>query len=333
MSTKDNGSNVPVFWDRLRRQPSFSRPVDAFAEDKGRGAVITMCVLVSALLWFTFSMRETHSLALQLSTEIQNLPDGEALVGLAPKNVQFEVEGEGLSLIRLYYNPPVIVVDAASDEVDFVATAPELPKSIRIENATPRMFYPRREASVTKKVPIRPRLTITTPNTHDLTTPPTIQPDSVVVTGARSIIDSVAEWPTVSFESSSLEDTLDVSLALRDSLNGLVNRDVEEVRLLAVSQEFTGATREIDVIITGAPSQKFVTLDPSSVTVRFRVLLSQFNDAARATDFFATVSHDDIRTDTTGRIRPVIHLPSGIVLTDVQHSPPTLRYYDYLVDE
>ena len=68
-------------------------------------------------------------------------------------------------------------------------------------------------------------------------------------------------------------------------------------------------------------------------TVRYRVLLSDFKKAETAPDFFATVRYDDIRRDTSGRVQPFLNLPSGVVLRDVKFSPPSLRYYDYLVED
>jgi hypothetical protein len=45
-------------------------------------------------------------------------------------------------------------------------------------------------------------------------------------------------------------------------------------------------------------------------------------------DFFATVSYDEIRQDTTGRVQPDLVLPENVVLRDVEMIPQTLGYYE-----
>jgi hypothetical protein len=120
---------------------------------------------------------------------------------------------------------------------------------------------------------------------------------------------------------------------LIDSLSQLLEREFDRTTAIAVSREFTGATREVEVIIEGAPSnEKIVTLEPSHLTVRYRVLLSDFKESERAPDFFATVQYDEIRADTTGRVKPHLHPPANLTLRDVQWSPTSLRYFNYLVN-
>ena len=119
-----------------------------------------------------------------------------------------------------------------------------------------------------------------------------------------------------------------------DTLEHLIDRDVNSTTAVVVAREFTGATREVEVIIQGAPStEKLVTLEPALITVRYRVLLSEFREAQRAPDFFATVQYDQIRADTTGRVKPRLHPPANLTLRDVQWSPTSLRYFNYLVND
>jgi hypothetical protein len=303
-------------------------------ESPRRTIAIAVCTLISALLWFTFSMQETYTYSIDLATSVRNLPENRALSELPPEKVRVQVQGEGLSLFQLYYNPPVVPIDAAQNLVDLEATPPDLPKNLSLESVAPRTYIPRTEPRETKTVPVLLRATLLTPPTHDFLTPPRVVPDSVEVSGARSIMQNLRAWPTVHFRQDNVTDSISVYVDLVDSLEGLVRRTADRVLLVADVREFTGGTREIDVIVDGSPSsQKLVTLEPSKIKVRYRVLLSDFRKAETAPDFFATVRYGDIRRDTTGRVQPLLNLPSDIVLRDVTISPPSLRYYDFLVED
>lgn len=330
-STNPGSASGPpgsALWERLQGFLTRERTRrDAVRQEKGerKGLAITIATLVSALLWFTFSMRETYSALVLLPTEVVNLPEREALRQLAPPTVRAQVEGTGLALIRLRLNPPTVPLNGERDEIALRDAVTEVLKDVQLQSVSPSTFTLQKEPRVTRLVPIALRADIGTPPTHDLVSDPRIAPDSVRISGAASIVGAIEAWPTRQVRFEDLRDTLVTRVLLSDTLAGLVDRDLEATMLTAVSQQFTEDTREIDVTVTGQSG--LVTLEPSTVRVKYRVLFSQYNDARHARDFFATVSFDEIRSDTTGRVRPDVHLPGGIVLRDVELIPPTLRYY------
>ncbi len=328
--TKNNGA-FP-FWEWI--QGVFS-PQSGAADSLSdrpppkRGLAITVCILVSAFLWFTFTIRGVYTATITFPTVVQNLPDDEALVSLPPENIRVQVEGEGFALIRLNYNPPTVPIDASTDVVGIEETVRRLPQGVRITNVSPTTFNLRKERRITRTVPVLSRVDIRTPSTHDLLEPPSFTPDSVRVTGAFSIVNSLEFWPTEERVFRDVRDSISSVVPLADTLNGLVQRSVQSTLVEAQSRQFTEGMREIPVNIIGGP-ERAVTLDPSSIRVRYRVLFSQYQDALEAPDFFSTVSFEDVLTDTTGRVRPTLHLPTDIVLRDIEMIPPILRYFQRL---
>lgn len=319
-----------ALWERL--QSLFSRRVPEESDDAiphRRGLAITTSILVSSLLWFTFTMRETHMRIVDLYTEVVNIPENEALSQLPPETVRVQVVGDGWSLLRLRLNPPPIPVDASHSEVQIINAVPELPGNVQVQGVSPNVLNLWKERRITRYVPVRPQFQITTPPTHDLLAEPRITPESLQVTGATSVVGELDYWPTLEWSFEDVRDSLDVRVPLSDTLRGLVEKDVESVAVFAVAREFTEGSREIEVEVQGQPStQRLVSLEPSTIRVRYRVPLSQYQDAQRAMDFYATVSFDEIRTDTTGLIEPQLSLPDDMVLRDVEMIPRRLQYYE-----
>lgn len=292
---------------------------------------VVVCVLLSVLLWFFFSMRRTTGLDITLPTRVVNLPPGESFVVAPPTSVAYRVRADGLSLLPLYYNRPYVEIDASAGEVNFETNASGIPSDVRIESAAPPAFFPQLEASVTVRIPVRLRADVTTAATYEFIRFPTISPDSVSVTGAGSVVSRLRSWPTVPFTRDNLRDSLDVQLPLADTLAGLVTVNRRHVMLSAVADAFTQGSRRIKVRITGAPSEiPLATLDPEIITVTYRVSVSDYTRAQNSADFSASVAYDRIRGDTTGGVIPDITLPRGLMIRDVSIEPPSLRYYNYL---
>lgn len=329
-SAKNGAPGSNSVWERLYMLFQ-RRTTDEGYEDRPRrrGLAVSVSIVVSSLLWFTFTMRETHTEIVQLPTEVVNVPENQALSQLPPERVRVQVVGDGWSLLRLRLNPPVVSINAAQNEVSVRDVLSDIPKNVDVQSVSPNTMNLWKERRITRSVPIRLRAEIETPGTHLLVDEPEVMPDSVELAGAASVVGDIREWPTEYRRFENVRDTLVAQIPLADSLAGLVSKSVESVTMRAVSQQFTEGRREIDVIVQGQPStRQLVSLEPSTIEVRYNVVVSQYQEALRAMDFYASVSFDEIRQDTTGRVRPDVHLPEGIVLRDVRWRPERLAYYE-----
>ena len=301
-------------------------------QPKHNGRVIALCLICSLLLWIFSSMSEVYTKKIEVDTQIENLSPSEAFLTLPPDKIQLQIKGEGLALIQLHYDPPSIVIDARASEVNLIdAVSRNLPSLVQIERVIPPMFTLQKEDRIEKKVPILIKADITTPPTYDLVQEPSIFPDSVLVSGAASIVEQINEWPTQNLTATDVKDTLSVDVILVDSLNGLIDLSFNSTKLIVIAEEFTEGGRDIEVLVN--PIQDYITLDPPIVEVTYRVPLSQYHLANDAMDFLLSVSFEDIREDTTGYVTPNLELPEGILFRDVNIVPDKLRYFDVLLDE
>ena len=334
MNELENTSNNNSLLDRISASigTRFRTSNEQGEPPQQRGLVIAMCITCSLLLWGFSSMSEVYTKTIEVDTRIENMSANEAFVTLPPNTVQLQVEGEGLSLLQLYYNRPDIIIDANNSDINFIdAVSRSISSNLSIKRVSPLVFNLQKEEKVIKKVPVELRADIATPKTHELVLEPSIFPDSVEISGAPSILNEINTWPTIDYDATDIKDTLAVDIPLVDSLQGLVELPVQSTQLYVVVEEFTEGAREIEVMINDV--QDYVTLDPPVVEVTYRIPLSQFKAAQSARDFFLTVSYDDIKDDTTGFIQPHLELPEGLLIRDVNINPGKLRYYDVLVDE
>lgn len=332
LSTILKEGSVWLAWlrDRFLPKEAATPGEDSF---RRRWGAITVCGLIAVVLWFTLSIRETYTIQVEMPTQVVNLPDDQALTVLPPATVQVQVSGEGFDLFGLRFNPPTLLIDGQADDVtlqDLVV----LPQGLSSEGVLPRTFVVQKETRISRKIPIRLRAVVAPAEAHDFFAEPFLTPDSIVVSGAASIINTLKAWPTEVFRRTGVQDSLVMALSLVDTLDGLVEKSHAQTILTAVAPEYTEDSRVLRVGVAGVPTtQLVVQLEPPSVRVTYRVPLSQFEQAHDAEDFLATVSYNVIRADTTGRVRPRINFPAGVSLLNVDISPSTLRYYERLVEQ
>lgn len=327
-----NDSQGAIFWDRLRALFTPSEDERRRDEDPQRGLVITVCVLVSCVLWLSLSLGEQRTQTLRLPVNVVETPEGEGLAEMPPSHVQVQLQGRGLDLLRVLYSPPVVEVSATTGRVN-VAEEITLPQgtSLRIESVVPTSFKMELEPLQTREIPVQNRVEVHPASAYELIGDLQLDPDSVEVTGAESIVEGLEGWPTKQRTIENLQDTTTVEVPLADTLGRLVEVFPKAVTLVARAGRFVEETRKVGVEVTGVPAgQDLVSLQPSSIRIRFRVLFEDLFKARRSSEFFATVSYDQIRTDTTGYVTPRVGVPSDLLIRNPEPIPSRLRYYTFV---
>ena len=329
MDSSDSTSSYPVFWERLKEIFEL-RQVPSTSD----GTALSICILIALVLWAALTLQETRTVTFNVPTELSNVPEGQALVAEPPAHVRVRVTGEVIQLLYLYVNPPQAPIDASNSEVSVEEVLGLTGSNITIDAITPSEIAVPLESRIERSVPVAPRVKVALEDGYELLNPPVVQPDSVTVSGAESIIDSLQQWPTERRTIDALRDSVQIQVPLADTLNPLVSRSVDMVTFEVQAGRFAEETRELFVEVTGVPpGQNLVALEPPVVRVRYRVLFDEMFEARRADDFSAVVNYDQIRSDTTGRVEPRIHVPAGLTIRDPEPIPSKLRYFTLMSSE
>jgi len=236
-----------------------------------------------------------------------------------------------MDLLRIAFSPPSIQVGPGDGRID-VQEQLNLPSAsnAQVLSVNPSTINLRVEPRVEQRLPVQPRFDVQPASSYELISPPTLRPDSVTVSGATSVVSPLSAWPTDSLRLQNVRDTVRRTVPLRDTLSGLVSRSPEEVAVTIHTGRFAEETREVKVEVTGVPAgQDLVALEPSVIQIRYRVLFDQLFESRRSSEFFATVSYSQIRSDTTGSVEPQIHVPSDLVIRNPESIPPRVQYYTF----
>jgi hypothetical protein len=326
---------MPIFLERLRSLFRASDEAEPHDQDPNRGMAIAVCVMLSFVLWLSLTLQEQRMVTVAFPVEVGGIPSDKALTERPPSSVKVQLQGSGMDLLRLVFNPPTVPASAGEEVINVqeILTIPRA-NDARVQSVTPQSINVKLEPRITREVPVRPRLNVNLASAYELIQPPRVAPGSISVSGASSVVSDIRSWPTDSLTLRDVRDTLQTSVPLQDTLTGLVERSADAVAVTVEAGKFAEETREVTVEVTGVPAgQDLVALQPSTVRIRYRVLFEQLFDSRRSSEFFATVSYSQIRSDTTGYVTPRIHVPSDLVIRDPEPIPPRLQYYTFLSDD
>ncbi|MEL6772363.1 MAG: YbbR-like domain-containing protein [Bacteroidota bacterium] len=322
------------YFNRLRDLLASVLPREAERPDARRRAfAMLFSLVVATVLWFSVSMDESYNLGVDLPIEVRRLPDGQALRSPPRSPVRVTVQGRGWDLLALSRNPPVLTVDAEEDRINLLSAASEmgrLPTGVQVQSIAPTVLPLDLDEEVEKRVPVQLRGALELDADHEYLESPNMQPDSVRVVGARTILRDLVAWPTVPVDMDDLDASFEIQVALEDTLAGLVEIDRTQTRLAVRVDRFTQATRELVVQVVGVPpGVQAVRLLPSRVTATYRVPVNDalFAQAQTTDEFFAFVPYANIARDTTGTVSPFPQLPADLPIRDVSLEPSRLRYY------
>jgi hypothetical protein len=300
-------------------------------EPQRRAMAIFLSLVIAFLLWLTFSLRETYTITVQMPIEIGRLPDGRALGEYPPREARVTLQGIGHELIGLQRNPPVLVLNASGETVDVLAAATEgvrLPSGLTVQSVSPSTISLSLEPEVSRRVPIQLVLDLDPAQDHDFLGTPQLDPDSVTVSGARSLVHLLGAFPTRPLRADGVRESFTARVALSDTLRGLVRTNIASTEASVQVARFTEGSRDVDVRVQGGPADALpVVLLPSRVRATFRVPIDQYDRALRTPDFFAFVPYSSVLADTTGSLMPVVQPPEGLAVRDIRLEPRRVRYW------
>jgi hypothetical protein len=293
-----------------------------------------LSVAVAVGLWFTFSMRETYTVSVDVGLRVVGVPAGQALTASPPAVARATLRGEGWKLLVLTRSSPTVPLyaDAPSVDLERAVAAAGLIPGVDVQSVQPREIRLVLGREVRRRLPIRLVSGIRPAPSFGLLRPPRLLPDSVTVTGAETLVAGLDAWPTVPFEAADVRASLTRTVALRDTLVGLLVPSVRTTTVQVPIAEFTEGVRSLPVRVVNVPAGiAGVRTEPSRVRATYRVPLTRddlYEQARTTTGFVAVVDYRDIARDTTSGTVPVAaRVPAGLDVRDVALSPPRVEYF------
>lgn len=309
-------------------------------DDEGQGLMrrekITVAVfayIIALILWLLVNLGRTFNLSVKIPLVAEQLPVQRALTAPLPKYVTVNFNGEGWKLINIYHNPPPVHINPRKNRLnlyDIVREQMNTFPGITVLKVQPSVLMIHTDKKVHRKVPIVSNIELETKPQFDLIDSPKLTPDSVTVTGAKSIVDNIEEWETKAETIKDASKNIDRIVTLEKPIS-ILNLSFDKVRYRAKISEFTEGEVKIPIQTKNIPQGRDVTYSPSLITIKYDVPLDEYTKAKNRIPFTAYVPYQDIVRDTTGFVTPYISKESDTLHIKLRsYQPRKVAYYNVI---
>ncbi len=250
-------------WKFILRKKKSLTPREA--ANKRKLYVFVLCVLCSALFWLFIKLSQDNQAPFSKNIIFNNFPEGTTGVNQSDSTVSFVLETSGLRLITESYFSPEDTLFFDVDQLSavskdghkaFYLTREELHHQLStsygdwasVTLVEPDTVKVEAVKAITRKLPVYLDANINYEKRFNLYGEKTVQPDSITVTGPKSILDTMDVVKTRFLEKENVRATFrkDVDLNIPSKL---LTADVRSVMVHVPVEEFTEATISLPIVI------------------------------------------------------------------------------------
>ncbi len=286
--------------------------------------------IFSSLLWAFVSFSNDYSTTLRVPVNVLNIPQGYALKELSNNEVSLSVKGEGWELAQLTFG--------VDHSLNIFAMNDEMNKTVSVRNVLEQNSWVSSKVQVTlvepeqvsytleeinyKEVGITSNIKADFKAGYGLVADVIIEPDTVRISGAKSLVKSIQSISTDSTEFDNLDDNFAAEVPL--IIPGGVSSNITKARLsLDVQKIVDKMFVDIAVERRGVPPSRELSLFPDRVNVVLRGGIKMLG-RLKSEDISLHVNFRQALEDTLGSIEPHIIIPEFTSLVDIR--PGRLDY-------
>ena len=297
---------------------------------KNKIPLIIISVAFSIIIWGTISLSEEYYANVNVPLRVVGYPNGFSIGNKIPDNITIKLRGIGWKLFAVNLGKDVtynISVNGDSGFIqiklmDHLTDNRWMLSELDIIDIVPNSLSFSIERRVKKKLPIVADLSLDYKAGYGLAKQVVLEPDSVLIEGPQSVVNSVTEVKTQPIELSSL-DKLTIKNIGFAYLTGTsfgtsfvsVNMDIQRI----VDKQFD----DIDVEVLDVPPDRDVILLPNKISCNVRGGIEILGKLEKH-QFRAFVYYRDVVLDTLGNVIPHIEHPDNTTLKYIK--PERLRY-------
>lgn len=284
---------------------------------KSKISIIVFSVLFSIIIWGSVTLSNEFFSTSSFDVNIINQPNGYASGKSNPQTVFVKLKAKGWQLISLSVGSKVNFNVSADNDSGKISVDPYneidennwVSSGINILEINPREISFVVEKIKYKKLKVVPNAELSFSDGYGLATPINIYPDSVLVAGPTSILDTLKSIKNIRVKLTSADSKTSIITEVETLPGFTVDRnkvqltfDVQRI----VEKSFEG----IKVVITDIPKDRDIVLIPNIIECNLRGginILGKIN----SNQLYASISYSDIVYDTLGSIQPKVIIPNN----------------------
>ena len=286
------------------------------------------------LIWFFVAMTKRYTAVISLPVVLKTENAMRTVKGDYPSRIEVKLESEGWKILSLYLGQTEWVVDLSNEvqkdylEIETRAKATQyikpFPEGMKVLEVEPEVLDLVLDEKITKRVPIRLATPLIPQSGFVIRPNIQIQPESLTVSGARSIVEPITFWKAIVPNKQELANAFQLELPLDDTLKEVVTRSVSKVKVSGVAEQLSESEfSDVPIALIKSKRPVYVTLIPSRVRLTLSGSVSELAKV-RAESLSVIIDGEKLLNDTTGYIVPMVKYPRGLELRRL--SPEKVQY-------
>ena len=279
-------------WNFLLRKKKTLTPREAAS--KRRLHIFVLCLICSALFWLFTKLSQENQSDFQHYVIVQDFPEGQTGVNQSDSLVSYTLETSGLRLITeryfthkdtLFFKAENLPTIQRKEQLTHYITEEDLSNTLRekygdvaqLAQVKTDTIFIEAVPAVTKILPVYIHKDISYQKRFGLYGEIAVEPDSIAVTGPKTILDTLEVVRTVHWHQMNIRSTVRKTLDL-DLPSVLLQAEESKVRLHLPVEEFTEASITLPIAIDcPLPLEEGqLRLFPSNVELTYLVALRDY---------------------------------------------------------
>ncbi len=259
-------------------------PHDKAARDQL--SVFLVCLLISAFVWLLMSLNREYYSTVDYKLQISGLPADKILMNKPGDHLLLRVRGQGFDLAELDIFSPQRSVNidvrdiklterTNGDFTGYLLTAPyatsiarQLKLSDELTGVSPDTLFFRFREKMQKKVPVRAPVEFTLDRQFWLSGPILLKPDSIVLKGLQSVLDTIDFMQSTAYQYGKINDSVQVKLPLiHFALEHPLEMSSDSVQVTVPVEQFTEVRLEVDIHPAEIDSVEYYRFFPDKVNL------------------------------------------------------------------
>ncbi|MDX1277739.1 CdaR family protein [Oceanihabitans sediminis] len=258
---------------------------------------------------FTFNIAKT------------NIPEEQVVLNDSSQVLEITMKAYGFELLQYHLSKPTIKIDFSTDidQTDslyiwsknkgFASLHKQFNKNIELVNIVPDSLWFSYDVYDVKNVPIELVSNISYSPGYNLTDKVVLEPDSIRVIGAKSLLDNIKTIKTDTITLSNVNQNITKRVVLKlEDFDKDLKFSNKETMLSAVVEKYTEGTLPIPVQVINVPIDINLKHFPKSVNVSYYTSLANFNDIHVA-DFKVVCDYSKLVEGQTSLIPELVKKP------------------------
>ncbi len=292
--------------------------------------LLIISIAFSVIIWGSISLSEEYYANVNVPLRVVGFPNGFAIGSEIPENITIKLRGIGWKLFAVNIGKEVTYNISVNGDsgfmqiklMDHLTDNRWMLSELDIIDIVPNSLSFMIERRVKKKLPIVADLNLEFKVGYGLAKEVVLEPDSVLIDGPQSVVNSLTEIKTKEIKLSSLDKLIIKNIGfiyLPGTSYGTrfvsVNLDIQRI----VDKQFD----DIDVEVLDVPPDRDVILLPNKISCSVRGGIEILGKLEKD-QFRAFVFYRDVVLDTLGNVIPHIEHPVNTTLKYIK--PERLRY-------